>query len=157
MGIDQDVGLVVHYGAPGDMESYYQEIGRAGRSGKESKCICFYDKDDMVINRLLLKDIKDPVYKRFKEGQIRQMEKFLKSDICRRSTILTYFGEPYTKKSCNFCDNCIKVKESTDSIQNEIQYPIYILLKFICDSNIYSGLGKITSILSGKREAKIKS
>ena len=156
MGIDQDVGLVVHYGAPGDMESYYQEIGRAGRSGKESKCICFYDKDDMVINRILLKDIKDPVYKRFKEGQIRQMEKFLKSDICRRSSILTYFGEPYNKKSCNFCDNCIKVKESTQAIQSEIQYPIYLLLKFICDSNIYSGLGKITSILSGKREAKIK-
>jgi len=84
------------------------------------------------------------------------MEKFLKSDICRRSSILTYFGEPYNKKSCSFCDNCVKVKESTESIQNEIQYPIYLLLKFICDSNIYSGLGKITSILSGKREAKSK-
>jgi RecQ family ATP-dependent DNA helicase len=156
MGIDQDIGLVIHYGAPGDMESYYQEIGRAGRSGKESKCICFYEKDDMVINRILLREIKDPAYKRFRENQIRQMEKFLKSDTCRRVTILNYFGETVTFQTCVNCDNCTREKECTQSIQKSIQYPIYLLLKFIIDSKINSGLGKIISVLSGKREAKIK-
>jgi RecQ family ATP-dependent DNA helicase len=78
MGIDQNVGLVVHYGSPSDMESYYQEIGRAGRDGSRAVCRLFYEKDDMVINRILLRDIKDPSYKRFRESQIRQMEKFLK-------------------------------------------------------------------------------
>jgi len=156
MGIDQDIGLVIHYGAPGDMESYYQEIGRAGRNGKNSKCFLFYEKDDMVINRLLLRDIKDPSYKRFKESQIRYMEKFLKSDICRRISILNYFGETYSSNSCSFCDNCTRVKESTELIQENIQYPIYLLLKFIIESKIYSGFSKITSVLLGKREAKIK-
>jgi len=156
MGIDQDIGLVIHYGSPGDMESYYQEIGRAGRSGKEAKCILFYEKDDMVINRLLLRDIKDPSYKRFKESQIRSMEKFLKSDTCRRKIILNYFGEKNIQESCNFCDNCTKIKESTELIQESIQYPTYLLLKFLVESKIYAGLGKIVSVLMGKRETKIK-
>jgi RecQ family ATP-dependent DNA helicase len=156
MGIDQNVGLVVHYGSPSDMESYYQEIGRAGRDGSRAVCRLFYEKDDMVINRILLRDIKDPSYKRFRESQIRQMEKFLKSDICRRATILSYFGETWVSKSCDMCDNCVGVIESTQHIQTEIQYPIYLLVKFIIESKINSGFKKIASVLIGKKDSTTK-
>jgi len=156
MGIDQNVGLVVHYGSPSDMESYYQEIGRAGRNGLPAVCRLFYEKDDMVINRILLRDIKDPSYKRFRESQIRQMEKFLKSDICRRSTILSYFGETLVSKSCEMCDNCVRAVQSSQHIQTEIQYPIYLLIKFIIESKINSGFKKIACVLMGKKDSTTK-
>jgi Werner syndrome ATP-dependent helicase len=156
MGIDQNVGLVVHYGSPSDMESYYQEIGRAGRDGLPAKCRLFYEKDDMLINRILLKDIKDPEYKRFRESQIRQMERYLKSDICRRATILSYFGETWVSKSCSMCDNCVRVIKSSQNLQAEIQYPIYLLIKFIIESKINSGFKKIASILMGKKDSTTK-
>ena len=156
MGIDQNVTIVIHYGSPSDMESYYQEIGRAGRNGYNAMCKLFYEKDDMTINRILLKDIKDSSYKKFRENQIRQMEHFLKSDICRRVSILSYFGETNVPSSCLMCDNCVSAKESSEQIQSDIQYPIYLLLKFLIESKINSGAKKICNILIGKKDQTTK-
>jgi ATP-dependent DNA helicase RecQ len=138
------------------MESYYQEIGRAGRNGVYSNCVLFYERDDMTINRILLRDIKDPVYKRFRESQIRSMERYLKSDICRRVTILSYFGETIINKTCSMCDNCVNVQKTSEHIQKSIQYPIYLLLKFMVESKINSGFKKIANILIGKKESNNK-
>ena len=57
MGIDQDIHLIIHWGCPSDMESYYQEIGRAGRDGEPAECILYYDKEDFRISRYFLKTI----------------------------------------------------------------------------------------------------
>lgn len=156
MGIDQNINLVIHYGSPGDLESYYQEIGRAGRDASASTCILFYDKDDMKLNRFFLKDIKQEDFKKYRGEQIRSMEKYLKSDTCRRKTILEYFGETVSNTCCINCDNCLRKKDDTNHIQNNIQYPIYLILKFLVESKMNCGIGKISSVLMGKKDCKVK-
>ena len=154
MGIDADINLVIHYGSPGDIESYYQEIGRAGRDGTASRCIMFYEKDDMRINRLLLKDIKDENHKKNREKQIKSMQAYLRTEKCRKIVILEYFGEKIG--ACMNCDNCLRKKESINHIQTHIQYPIYLLLKFMVESKICGGITKILNVLIGKKDSKIK-
>lgn len=156
MGIDRAIELVIHYGSPGDMESYYQEIGRAGRSGAEAKCIMLYGKDDMRINRILLKDIKDMEYKKYREAQIRNMSNFLRTDCCRRKTLLNYFGEKYKKDNCEKCDNCTKVDKIVDGLQHDLQYPMFVFKTFMMYTGINGGATKLLNVLMGKKLANIK-
>lgn len=156
MGIDRAVELVIHYGSPGDMESYYQEIGRAGRSGAESKCIMMYGKDDMRINRILLKDIKDIEYKQYREAQIRNMSNFLRTGECRRKVLLKYFGEKYGKDNCNKCDNCTKTTRVINGLQHDLQYPMFMFKSFMMYTGINGGPTKLLNVLMGKKLAAIK-
>jgi Werner syndrome ATP-dependent helicase len=154
MGIDQNIHLIIHYGSPPDVESYYQEIGRAGRDNKQAECHLFYGKDDMRINRILLKDIKNMEYKKFRENQIRTMERFASITTCRKQLILEYFGEK--KGQCKKCDNCCSVIQDTTKINNDIQYPVFLILKLMFDIKKKIGKNKIITILLGKKDNKIK-
>ncbi len=105
LGIDKpDVRLLIHAGLPLSMDGYVQEIGRAGRDGKRSRCVLFYANSDFTDNeRILRRGNEEVVYQKLK--RLRALQDLVKSNKCIWQGIERYFGQKKTKK-CGHCCNC---------------------------------------------------
>ncbi|KAA6351030.1 ATP-dependent DNA helicase RecQ [termite gut metagenome] len=136
MGIDKpDVRYVIHYDIPKSLEGYYQETGRAGRDDGEGLCITFYTNKDLQKLEKFMQG-KPIAEQEIGKQLLIETAAYAESSVCRRKSLLHYFGEEYLEENCGNCDNCLNPKkqvEAQDSLCTVIEAIIAIKENFKAD------------------------
>jgi ATP-dependent DNA helicase RecQ len=151
MGINKpNVRFVIHYDLPKNIESYYQEIGRAGRNGLRAHCLLLFGYGDISkINYFI--DQKEGAEKRVAKMHLDALISFAESYSCRRIPLLNYFGENYSQDKCGMCDNCESEVLELDDITTEAQK----FLSCVKRTGEYFGALHIIDVLRGSKVQKV--
>jgi ATP-dependent DNA helicase RecQ len=152
MGINKsNVRFVLHFNLPKDLESYYQEIGRAGRDGLRADCLLLYSRQDLItISHFIEEGAASE--RPGRQARLQAMARYAEAEGCRRIPLLQYFGEE--ADDCGFCDNCLAARGERPRV--DVSDAARLFLECVRLTGQMFGTGHIVEVLRGSRSQRVR-
>ncbi len=161
MGINKsNVRFILHYDLPKNVESYYQQIGRAGRDGLSANCLLLFSYSDVRTIRYFISQ-NAPELRAGAEMRLDALLAFVDALNCRRLPLLDYFGEQYQGGNCKACDNCLdevqrgRAGSKPDTVKENLTAPALLFVKTTLETKQIFGSAHLIDVLRGSRAKKI--